>query len=173
MNAPTRVNGSKASQRGISLLMSLMFLMVLALLGTWAATSNSLQERMAGGTRNRDLALEAAEAALKHAESTISSWRAGPFDGTVAGLLSYNATTANDMTYWRDAGRWTNVRSVPTGNLAQVASMPAYVIQKLPNTANPANPTLFDVENFRVTARAVGGDASAVVILQSIISYTP
>jgi len=161
------------AQKGISLIMALIFLMVLALLGTWAATTSALQERMAGSTRNHDLALQAAEAALKDAENTLSTWRTGPFDGTAPGLLPYVATTANDLGYWRGAARWTSVKTVPSGNLGQVDAMPVYVIHKLPNTANPANPTQFNVENYRVTARAVGGDASAVAIIQAIFSYTP
>lgn len=163
------------AQKGISLIMALIFLMVLALLGTWAATSSALQERMAGSTRNHDLAFQAAEAALKDAENTLSNWRTGPFDGTVAGLLAYEPTDANDLGHWRDEARWTSVRTVPSGNLGQVATMPVYVIHKLPNTANPDSvpPNQLNIENYRVTARGVGGDASAVSILQAIYSYTP
>jgi type IV pilus assembly protein PilX len=157
----------------MALLMSVIFLLILALLGVWAASTNVLEERMAGGSRNRDLALQAAEAALEHAENTIGGWRAGPFDGSVTGLLPYLATEANDVSYWRNDARWTSAASVPAGNLSQVNQMPKYVIQKLPNTANPSNPSLINVENYRITARAVGKDASAVVILQSIVAYTP
>ena len=169
------------AQKGISLIMALIFLMVLALLGTWAATSSALQERMAGSTRNHDLAFQAAEAALKDAENTLTTWRTGTFDGT-AGLFLYpdpippgDPIPPNDLKYWRDAAQWTSVRTVPSGNLGHVATMPVYVIHKLPNTANPDSvpPNQLNIENYRVTARGVGGDASAVSILQAIYSYTP
>lgn len=160
-------------QQGMVLLSAVVFLLVLTLFGIWSAANNSLQERMAGNTRNRDLALQAAEAALEHAESTFASWRAGPFDGSVTGLLAYDPSTPNDMPHWRDAARWTSHRTVPTGNLNQVNAAPIYVIQRLPNSANPANPALFNVENYRITARAVGGDPDSVVILQSIVSFVP
>jgi type IV pilus assembly protein PilX len=156
----------------MTMVMAVVFLLCLAMLGAWSLSSNALQERMAGNTRNRDLALQAAEAALKDAEFTISSWRTGTFNGT-NGLFTYVATQANDKTYWQEPSRWTSYRSVPTGGLNQVAEAPKYVIEKMPNTANPSNAALFDVENYRITARAAGGDANAVVILQSIIQYVP
>ena len=153
------------SQRGITLLISLIFLMVLALLGIWAVSNNSMQERMAGNARNRDLALAAAEAALKHAESTLTTWRAGPFDGSVSGLLPYASATANDLTYWRDISHWSSYRQVPTGTLNQIAEQPRYILQQMPGVGS--------VEYYRVTARGVGGDATSVVVLQSIVTYTP
>lgn len=153
------------AQRGVTLFVAVTFLMVLGLLGVWAMNSNNMQERMAGNTRNRDLALAAAEAALNHAESTLTTWRAGPFDGSVDGLLAYNATTADDVTYWRDITHWSSYRSVPTGTLNQVAEAPRYVVQQMPGVD--------DIEYYRITARGVGGDIHAVVILQSIVTYDP
>ena len=159
-------------ERGMALITVVVFLMVLAMLGVWAASNNALQERMAGNARNRDLALQAAEAALKHAEDNIATWRTGSFSGA-DGLLPYDATQPNDAAYWQDGARWNSYRIVPTGTLNQVDAPPRYVIQKLPNTASETDPTLFNVENYRVTARAVGGEPSAVVIVQSIVRYTP
>jgi Tfp pilus assembly protein PilX len=68
---------------------------------------------------------------------------------------------------------WSSYRAVPVGTLNQVAQPPIYVIQRLPKAEDPGNPGVFEVENYRVTTRAVGGDAQAMVILQSIIAYTP
>lgn len=153
------------TQRGVTLFVATIFLMALGLLGVWAVSNNSMQERMAGNTRNRDLALAAAEAALNHAESTLTTWRAGPFDGTVDGLLPYDATAADDASYWRDITKWSSYRSVPTGTLNQVAEAPRYVVQQMPGVD--------DVEYYRITARGVGGDIHAVVILQSIVTYDP
>lgn len=159
-------------QRGVTLIMALVFLLVLAGLGAWAAVNNSLQERMAGNTRNRDVAFQAAEAALKEAEATLTTWRTQPFDGTQNGLLAYNATDANDLNHWRSDTQWASYRTATASN-AQVASAARYVVHKLPNTENPTNPGQFNVENYRITARAVGGDANAMVIVQSIVTYTP
>lgn len=159
-------------QSGVTLVMTLIFLIVLSMLGTWAASNSVLQERMAGNTRNRDVALQAAEAALKDAELTIGTWRTQTFDGT-QGLYAWSAATANDKAYWQDAARWTTFRTPPSGALERVAAAPKYLVEKMPNTPNASDPSVFDVENYRVTARAVGADDSALVILQTIIQYTP
>ena len=163
---------SRGRQRGVTMVMALVFLLILTGLGAWAAVNNSLQERMAGNTRNRDLAFQAAEAALKDAEKTLPTWRLLAFDGSAAGLLPYDATTANDLNHWRNDAQWASYRTA-TATLSQVSSPPRYVVQKLANTENPLNAGVFDVENYRITARAEGGNASAMVIVQSIVSYTP
>lgn len=161
----------RARQRGMTLVIALVFLVVLAFMGAWSVSSNSLQSRMAGNTRNRDVALAAAESALKYAESTLKTWRLESFDGN-GGLLSYNALDSNDTTYWMDSVRWSSYRTLPSGGLNQVISAPKYVVQKMPNTLNEISGS-YDVENYRITSRAEGVDASSVVILQSILMYTP
>jgi type IV pilus assembly protein PilX len=163
-------------QSGMTLIIALIFLVCLSLLGVWSVSNNSLQERMAGNTRNRDLALQAAEAALKEAELSLSTWRTGTFDGS-NGLFTYDATRANDQAYWMNDANWTSYRTVSTDGLNQVAQAPRYVVEKMANTANPT-PNMdgsisIDVENYRITARAVGGDPNAVVILQSKLQFTP
>jgi type IV pilus assembly protein PilX len=66
-------------QRGATLIVGLIFLVALTLLGVMAMKSSVLQERMAGGSRDRSLAVHAAEAALRDAKRDILGFRA---DGT-------------------------------------------------------------------------------------------
>jgi len=145
----------------------MIFLTLLILVGTSAMMNTNLEERMAGNTRNRDLAFEAAEAALRHAESTLTTWRTAVFDGTAAGLLPYDATRTNDHEYWGNTYNWTSsYRTLPDAQkLSQVAAQPQYVVQRMPD--------ILTTEYYRVTARGVGGDANAVVILQALYTYTP
>ena len=135
---------SRHRQSGVTLVMTLIFLIVLSMLGTWAASNNVLQERMAGNTRNRDVALQAAEAALRDAELTIGTWRTQTFDGT-HGLYAWTAATANDRAYWQDPARWTTFRTLPSGSLTRVAAAPKYIVEKMPNTPNASDPSVFDV----------------------------
>jgi type IV pilus assembly protein PilX len=148
----------------VVLVFSLIFLLVLGMLGASAALNNSMQERMAGNTRNRDLAFQAAEAALKDASTSIATWRLLAFDGSQAGLTSYSAAQANDANYWRDISHWSSYRS-PTHDLNQVAEQPRYRVERMP--------TVGTTEYYRITARGVGGDANAVVVLQAVYRYTP
>ncbi|MDD3937835.1 pilus assembly protein [Rhodoferax sp.] len=166
-----RRSAHRAYQRGMTLVIALVFLVVLAFIGAWSVSNNSLQSRMAGNTRNRDVALAAAEAALKYAESTLKTWRLESFDG-VGGLLTYNALDPNDAAYWMNSAQWSSYQTLPSGGLNQVISAPKYIVQKMPNTLNDVS-GLYDVENYRITARAEGMDATSVVILQSILMYIP
>ena len=155
------------TQRGATLIIALIFLVILTTLGLSAARNSSLEERMAGNTRNRDLAFQAAEAALNHVFRNLSkdeNIRTLAF-GSAPGLLNYSATAANDT------GRWTsytwnasNARQI-TVQLDQVSSQPQYVVEKLTNVST--------TEYYRATARGVGKDSNAVVILQAVYKYTP
>ncbi|MBZ9558946.1 MULTISPECIES: pilus assembly protein [unclassified Modicisalibacter] len=67
---PVRVMvfSAKRSQQGIVLIVSLIFLLILSLLGLSSIQSATLQENMVGNQRDHDMAFQAAEAALRWAE---------------------------------------------------------------------------------------------------------
>ncbi len=166
-------------QQGVALIVALIFLAVLAILGVAIARNSSMEERMAGNTRDRDLAFQAAEAALKDADADLPCFvnpssppcpnpNPNPFDGSTPGLITYVAN-ANDPAYWR-AYNWDAASQEATAALANVEAKPRYVIEKKPNTIIPPVPpsvTPTTVQHFRVTARGVGGSADTIVILQS------
>lgn len=149
-------------QRGASLLVALIFLVIMAMLGITAANVTSLQERMAGHTRDRDLALQAAEAALRDAEVRLED----PAFRSAA--VAYVATNANDAAFWEAcfqnssppcAIKYTPVNPLPTSGAGAVAAQPQFVVERKPDIGT--------TEIYRVTARAVGGTPDAVVVLQA------
>jgi type IV pilus assembly protein PilX len=177
-----------AYQKGATLFTAIIFLIMLSMLGVTVAQMSSLEERMAGNTRNRDLAYQAAEAALMHVEQNLSSGEnirtlipepADNTTGTVtaAGLKAINTCLPNSASYWNGSGAadcagtsqqyaWsTTTARTPTHALNHVASQPMYVVERLHNVGT--------TERYRVTARGVGGDSDAVVILQAMFSFTP
>jgi len=137
------------TQRGMSLVMALVFLTILVLVGSSATLNTDLQERMAGNTRNRDLAFQAAEAALRATESTLCA---------STGTLAYDATHSNDAAYWGSFDWVSNGTQGPSLN--QVATAPRYVVEKMADVGT--------TKYFRVTARGIGGDSNAVVVLQAL-----
>lgn len=162
-------------QRGITLIVALIFLAMLALLGATAARNSVLEERMAGNTRDRDLAFQAAEAALKDAELNINVLRTqmgspGLVDAsscTVPSNPPCYLSHGNDAAYWTNTFVWNAANSRnPTQMLNQVAEQPRYVIEKMPNAAA-------GVETYRATARGVGTSVNAVAITQSVFNHTP
>jgi type IV pilus assembly protein PilX len=176
-----RMNGrlSLRRQSGITLIMALIFLAMLALLGATAARNSVLEERMAGNTRDRDLAFQAAEAALKFAESNIGSGinlrtqlgAAGVVDAsncTVPNVAPCYLAHGNDADYWAHTFVWSTANARDPGlSVQQVAEQPLYVVEKIPNAG--AGTT----ETYRITARGVGASSGAVVINQSVVNFTP
>jgi type IV pilus assembly protein PilX len=59
------------TQRGAVLIVSLLFLVVLTMLGVTAMTATTFEERMAGNARDASVAQHSAEAALRRARDTI------------------------------------------------------------------------------------------------------
>ena len=60
-------------QRGTALIIAMLFLVILGMLGVTTMTATTLEERMAGNTRDRDIAMQAAEAALRDAERDLTN----------------------------------------------------------------------------------------------------
>jgi type IV pilus assembly protein PilX len=163
------------NQRGITLIVALIFLAILTLLGVTAAQVMGQEERMAGNARNRDMALQAAEAALEAAKTACP---AGFPAATIetpgsGGVYNYASCMPNSQAFWNGTGdkdcngvakagfTWdaTGATQTITG-VPGVDEQPKYIIEKMPDLGGACR--------HRVTARAVGGDANAVVILQAI-----
>jgi len=120
------------SQKGSVLIVSLVFLLLLTIVGISAMNMTSLEEKMAGNFRDHDLAFQSAEAALLDAEEFVEN----SFDITQAytdpapsgsGFYSSDCTnglcfhgsfensstpvadcTAGTVKEWEDAALWNN-----------------------------------------------------------------
>ena len=174
------------AQRGMVLVVSLVFLLVLTILGLAAIQNTSLEERMAGNLRSENVALQAAEAALRGGELWLA--RETP---TLARKVKPTLTTskpgapsANEVwrldrpivgtvPWWRNvaatAAWWgANAIEVPVGDLV-VADQPRYVIEYLGrfpgdiNLSVPGQPADF----FQVTARGVAPGGRGEALLRS------
>ncbi len=156
-------------QRGASLLIALIFLVIMAMLSVTLANVSRLEENMAGNTRDRDLALQAAEASLRDAELrlAIPLFRATLFP-------AFNAVNLNTQQYWENcftvgvvpcAVTYQPLTNLPTVGAGKVAQQPRFIIQRKPNVGV--------TEIYRVTSRAVGGSTDTVVVLQAEFGVTP
>lgn len=182
----SRMAGRRAG-RGFSLLAVLLMMAVLAFLALGALNVSLLQERMAGNSRDRHLALQAAEAALRDAEADIEANLTADsafVAGCTAGLCvpaSMAASGAVSTLRWRSidwgsgAGQ-SRAYGSATGATAlpDVAEAPRYIVELLPvlppeagTSAHLGNGIGERPQAFRITARGVGLRSSTVVILQS------
>ena len=158
-------------QRGIALIASMLILIIITLLGLSSMRSAGLQERMSGNQYDRNVVLEAAEAALRQGEAIA------------AAPLTIPATCTNGVCPKPVAGmadRWTD--SGFTGWQAATSTRPALVTsqfiiedmgpQPVDGTCHlqiPVEPTCL-VPLYRVTAQAQATNArGTLVTLQSNI----
>jgi len=58
-------------QRGMTLVVSLIFLLILTILGVTAVNTSTLQQKMAGNMRDADMALQVAETGLRGGEARL------------------------------------------------------------------------------------------------------
>ncbi|HVC37791.1 MAG TPA: PilX N-terminal domain-containing pilus assembly protein [Gammaproteobacteria bacterium] len=177
------------SQRGFVLIVALVLLLVLTILGLAAAQSTSLEERMAGNARNRDMAFQAAEAGLRAAESCLNTGLAvcSSFSTNANGTYLFNPSAPpppSTLTtplwevpgFWSTAGNVLSYATITGANLQYVATQPEIIIEQLPAIAAPGgnigqqqfgggSPT---IQNYRITVLGTGGDSSATAMLQAI-----
>jgi len=165
-------------QQGVAMIFALIFLVVIAIMGAAVASVAGLEERMAGNTRERDLAFQAAEAALRDAQlQLVNSATPRCNDGRVRRQADgeFSTTDSNGRSHWDaifgDVGSTcTDCFDMGTGSLSigagKLFDTPKYVIEQ--KLSVPLPPFGADqLRRYRVTARGVGGTADSVVILQA------
>ena len=73
---------SREAQRGVSLLVVLILLLIMTVLGLAVLRSTLMQERMSGNLLDRNLNLQAAEAALREGEALAAAQTVVPAAGS-------------------------------------------------------------------------------------------
>lgn len=184
-------------QRGAVLLVALCMMLLLLMLGVSAARSALNAEKSARGERDRQIALQAAEAALADAERDIeggnvpASARARLFahasaDGFVDGCGAGPAdlglcrrAPANAAPAWQRAGLADphDARSVEYGRFTGAllptalgplpARPPRYVIELMPYARAGEDAGQRTGNFYRITAIGFGANAASQVVLQS------
>lgn len=161
-------------QSGAVLIISLVMLLLLTLIGISGTQTSSLEERMAGNLRDKSLAFQTAESALRVAENSLTPPAPLPSfdDAGTGGFYSQTSELPTQSALLTDLF-WSNspvATSTITGLGAGIAR-PLYIIQDagLSDCRGSAVGAM-DCRNYRITVRATGGSANAVVILQSIYS---
>lgn len=178
-----------AHQHGAALITGLIFLIVLTMMGITAARMSGLEERMAGNLRDRALAMQAAELALRDAERDIlNSGRVSGITNFVAactnGLcirrgaqpaftlntIDFPAFTAGGVNYAALSADMTAAPSVALGGITGatavplVSGQPRYLIEGIRKTPPGSGETYL----YRITVRAQGMNPNTVVWLQEI-----
>ncbi|MDN3517456.1 PilX N-terminal domain-containing pilus assembly protein [Aquisalimonas lutea] len=168
------------NQDGAILIVSLILLMVLTLIGVAGMQSTTMQERMAANTRDTNVAMQAAEAALRDAEEFLDNNLppTGDFDGS-DGLYHFSSSSTRPPD-WQDDSAFSdaNSREYQGTDLHGISEQPHYFIEELPrvrcagSSAEAGAPGGGLPRAFRVTALGVGGNENTRSILQSTFRPT-
>jgi len=158
-------------QRGATLMISLMILLVMTLIGITSMGTSNLEEKMAGNDRDINMAFHAAEAALRQAESYVMNDIASTaaFDGTNTGLYAVDSNPDIDA-----AATWTNSLNY-SGTISGINTAPKYIIEVMGAVGNEdVNISGYGessgagiITTFRITTRGTGGTDGSVAMLQS------
>jgi type IV pilus assembly protein PilX len=157
-------------ETGMALITGLIFLVVLTLIAVAAMRTTTLEERMSGNARDRDLAFQAAEAALRAGEQELEGASLPPFAAGTARTprIAEGALVA----YWQNTHPWAT-QSIAAWQPAGTSAAPRYVIEEMGIAAGGGGGgigigAVDDEGVYRVTARGVGSSANTVVILQAV-----
>jgi type IV pilus assembly protein PilX len=130
MNTPT--HKSPHHQRGVVLIVALLFLVVLTILGTAASRMVTSEERMSRFAREYNIAFQAAEAALRDARDIVNPLSRGNVQGQQSNLLDKTSFTPEcqfglckhieGVTPWKDASKWN--QAIPYGTYSSRSPLP-------------------------------------------------
>lgn len=162
---PLYAQPNSAQQRGAALIISLILLLIMTIVGISASMNTTMQSKMAGSIADRNMALQAAEHAMRVAEGKLQGWiNSGnailTYDAAKAGQFISSGT---DRVYLFDAlaaaqpwdlntAKWDTTDSMDAGAITQdsltlpVSKNPRYMIAVYPDNTNAQTKALEGVE---------------------------
>ena len=171
------------TQAGVVLVISLIILLLLTIIGLSATQTTALEEKMAGNLRDKNLAFQAAESALRAAELSLPGISSSTYVAVgTGGFYLDNNPTPNPIpsatailtdNFWSSNPHATLPKPTGLGNVID-NNPPLYIIQKLPvfypnSNAKVVGTNSITCQPYKITVRATGGTINTVVVLQSIV----
>jgi len=153
----------------------MIMLLLLTLLAVSSMKTTIMEEKVTGNYKDKNMAFQSAEAALRAGEDYLRNIVTLPVFTGANGL--YQPTTSGasrwNMVDWSVSGQVvTYALDDDPEKLNGVADQPNYIIEELLPVIDPDDSleTGVALENkfYRITAQAVGGSSTAVVMLQSV-----
>ena len=165
-------------QSGVVMFVALILLLILSLLGVTAARMQTVEERMARNDGNRQVGQQAAEAALRNAETGLIT---GLYDfasgapGLYQPILS-NGSPLDAPNFWHVAANLAPYTGPALTNLPPPAQTPKIAIENISPVAVAGNDISVQSLNspnpvtvYRVSAQGTGADNTSTTTLQSIV----
>jgi len=190
----------RKKQQGIALFVSLIFLLILTILGISAMQTTIMEEKMAGNFNDYNLAFQAAETSLRVAEDWLedrislpivkdiaanqipdNNPNASPYEvwqliqATTDPTAGGESCDDDDTMWWRQCdSAWWTANAVQDTSLSGVNTRPYYIIEHqaliLDNINIGQQGDNSGRSTYRVTARGTGGSDLTSILLQSTFS---
>ncbi|GMR18464.1 MAG: hypothetical protein BMS9Abin33_0877 [Gammaproteobacteria bacterium] len=174
----TGLHKTSTQESGFVLFTALVFLLLLTILGISVMGTTTLESKMAFNVKDRNLAFQSSESALKAGENwLLQQTTVSPFASATTGD-SDGLHKVSGAPAWRDLSWWDSTTDlVAYNNLTggYIKSGSAYIIEYVKTVpskggsmtlGNEYSPSAGDTF-FRITARGKGGTNFANVIVQS------
>ena len=159
-------------QRGAVLVTSMLLLMVLTIIGVTVMQMSRMQERLAGNSRDVNMAFQAAEGALRNAERFIEVQKTKPIGCSSAGcqvwLEEAAVGVANaDETWWEENGQEFELKT-----MEGLDEPPKVAVEELGYVRTDGGVVMGQEtpdgrDFYQITARSTGGSGQTEVVLQS------
>jgi len=167
-------------QRGASLIIGLLFLIVLTLLGVTSMSKAVMEEKVVHNQRDTVVAIESAESGLKDIELWLNSQSLRPLTRAAGGNVVWNNGVYNGPTVNTQSSTWWTTNGTQYGTLRNnvaplpdLASQPLIVTQELawlPDDVGMATnyASQAGLAYYEISAQATGQNAATRAVLQSI-----
>lgn len=172
---------SVKSQQGVVLIVGLVMVLLITIVGLSAIRGTGLQENMAGNMRDRNMAFQSAESALRFGEAIVSpEARVLPAFDCTAGFCvdQEQGNPAESVRYWDQEG-WENIAVEVDLGLDYVEHQPRVILELLDSDVGSCAAgegsaigsaslgMMGECIPYRITALGYGADENTQVIVQS------
>lgn len=158
--------GLPGRQRGVVLVIALIMLLLMTILGLSSMQTTTMEERMAGAIRDKQIAFQAAEVALREGEDYL----------TAVSLPAFNDTGGRYGPSGTKGDQWESVNwaaspcncMIATGSVGTDVPAPRYIIEELPAGSLPTSSLVigFSAGSRRLCIRLPPGGKERVVALR-------
>lgn len=171
---------AQRAQRGFALLIALIFLVIVSLLAATSMRNATSSESVLGNVRTTEMALQAAEIALRHCEASVLDLMVVAAGGSSAYDSSFKNTdilAASSPPQWQSIANWDSAPALPYVLLPSLVNQkgirfvaykrpPECMVEPVPmvlaGTSGLSTSTIFVV-----TARGFGPEVAAADVMRS------
>lgn len=158
------------AQRGAALIVSLLFLLVLTVLGMSSINSSIMEERMSGNSADRQRAFQAAEAALRSGEIYLRDNKPVLDEACTDGVCTnYEFQTIADWRTDLNHAAWAQAKTVSDEVFggSGTAKKAQYIIEDMCEFTPDDTGIVDSKRMFRITAVGYGASENTIVMLES------